>query len=128
VALLERFRVRLSPQLKFRSEVPVVELATPGTIDLRAWDAAVDGPGWTLRVEAETRVHDMQALERRIALKQRDGSIDCVLLVLSDTRHHREFVELGGEMLRATFPIPARIALRALSRAKPPPGNALILL
>jgi len=69
LALLRRLRMRLAPGLGWRLEVT---LDIPG--DLRAWDAVVIGRGWHLPVEAETRIRDLQALLRRLALKQRDGN------------------------------------------------------
>src|SRR5262249_14994847 len=63
--LLRRFTLRLPPVLTFRAEVPVVELAAAGVTDARSWDGAVDGTGMAIRVEAETHVRDVQALERR---------------------------------------------------------------
>src|SRR2546425_5771136 len=70
LALLERLRKRLHPSLRWRTEVPL-----PIERDLRAWDAEIRGPQsgrWRALVEAETRVADGQALERRLTLKLRD--------------------------------------------------------
>jgi transcriptional regulator with XRE-family HTH domain len=128
LALLDRFHARLHPDLVWRLEVPVIELPMPGSVDLRAWDAAVDGPGWTLRVDAETRTTDLQALQRRIGLKQRDGRIELVVLLLSDTRWHRAVLREAGSALRAQFPVGTRGALQALSRGLPPAGNAIVVL
>ena len=86
------------------------------------------GPGWTCAVDAETRATDVQAVQRRIALKQRDSGFESVILLLSDTRHNREFVRLGGDGLRAQFPIGARVALQRLGEGQGPGGNAIILL
>jgi hypothetical protein len=73
VALLGRFQARLGPGLRWRTEVPIGAASVEGPRDFRAWDAVVSGAGWTIGVEAETHVRDLQALERRLALKQRDG-------------------------------------------------------
>jgi len=123
-ALLGRLSARVSPLLRWRTEVPVVTIA--GSSDQRAWDATISGPGWVVGVEAETHVTDMQALERRVALKQRDGGITLVVLLLSDTTHHQRV--LGSGVGLAGFPTPARTLLRALARAKPPPGSAIVCL
>jgi hypothetical protein len=109
-------------------EVPVLELPTPGAVDLRAWDLAVDGPGWSIRVDAETRLGDVQAVQRRIALKQRDSRIAEVVLLLSDTAHNRAAVRLAWDALAVQFPISTRAALARLSRGLPPGGNALVIL
>ena len=128
VALLHRFRARVSAELTWREEVPVVELPVPGIVDHRAWDAALDGPVVYARVEAETHAGDAQALARRIALKQRDGHVSCVILLLARTRHHRRVLDEAGDGLRAMFPVSQRTALAALARGDSPGGNALILL
>ncbi|MDO8485608.1 MAG: helix-turn-helix transcriptional regulator [Candidatus Limnocylindrales bacterium] len=57
LALLERFRERLSAKLSVRNEVP---LLIPG--DQRAWDLLILGAGDPIGVEAETRLADIQAL------------------------------------------------------------------
>jgi transcriptional regulator with XRE-family HTH domain len=68
LALLGRFRFRLPERAGWATEVP---LSPSG--DLRAWDGIATVAGERFAIEAETRLHDIQALERRIALKQRDG-------------------------------------------------------
>jgi hypothetical protein len=67
VKLLERLHGTLASSLRWRTEVPLNV-----TADRRAWDAEIAGSGWRIVVEAETRLHDAQALERRVALKRRD--------------------------------------------------------
>jgi hypothetical protein len=99
-----------------------------GTIDRRAWDAVIEGVGWRLPVEAETRSNDVQALQRRIALKQRDGAADVVLLLLADTKHHRSSLRLAGDGIAGQFPVSARQALRALAAGRRPERNAVVLL
>lgn len=126
--LLSRFGRRVAAGCVIRFEVPVIELATPGSVDLRAWDAAVDGRGWSLRVDAETRIGDIQALQRRIALKQRDSRVGIVILLAADTRHNRSVVRLARRALSSQFPVSARTALARLREGAPPPGNSLILI
>ncbi len=123
VSLLERLRARLGAGLAWRTEVP---LPAPG--DQRAWDALIRGATFRMGVEAETRPIDAQALDRRLALKQRDGGVDHVCLLLADTRHVRSFVRLYGDQLRASFPVPGRLALAALERGVDPGGGTVIML
>jgi transcriptional regulator with XRE-family HTH domain len=123
LALLERHRSRLHGDLRWRTEVPV---SVAG--DLRAWDATVSGRDWVLGIEAETRVRDMQALLRRLALKARDGRVDGVILLLADTRHHRHLVALTAPMLREQFPTTGRRAVELLAVGARPPGSAVVLL
>jgi hypothetical protein len=128
LALLARFRRRVHPGLRWREEVPVVEMPSAGSVDQRAWDAGLDGAGVCIRLDAETHVGDVQALERRLALKQRDTVATAVMLLLSETRHHRELLAIAGDGLRAAFPVPQRSALSALRDGRSPVGNALVLL
>lgn len=128
VALLGRLRARISAGLSWSEEVPVIEMPFAGSIDLRAWDAGIDGPACRVRVDAETHIGDLQAVERRVGLKQRDGRVDCVILLLADTKHHRELLDVAGHGLRSRFPVPQRAALAALGTGRSPRGNALIRL
>jgi len=126
-ALLNRFQARLGSRLRWRTEVPIAPASIEGPRDFRAWDAVVGGVGWEIGIEAETHVRDLQALERRLALKQRDGAMSVLILVLGDTRHHRELMSGAGIALRSAFPTTARAALRALGRAEAPASNAVVL-
>ena len=119
--LLERLRERLGPSLGWRTEVP---LSIDG--DRRAWDAMIRGSDWRLAVEAETVVDDLQALERRIALKQRDGGVDQVLVVIADTRRNRRAIA-SAPLLFAGSSRDARRTFRALAAGRNP-GGAVILL
>lgn len=146
-ALLERLRAAISPALGWRTEVP---LPSPG--DQRAWDAmivgrapttdtpATDTPGraafgtagsgmrsFRIGVEAETRPRDAQALQRRLALKRRDGGVDHVLLVLATTRGNRAFLREAGPTLAADFPVTGRDAISALAAGRDPGGSAIVL-
>jgi transcriptional regulator with XRE-family HTH domain len=121
-ALLDRLRTELHRSLRVLSEVP---FPAPG--DRRAWDLLVTGTDWRHGFEAETRPRDLQALERRIALKARDGGVDGVSLVLLDSRHNREFVRLHSTSLRERFPVPGTRALELL-RAGVDPGIGSVML
>ena len=110
LALLGRFRVLLPMMLRWRTEVPLRIVG-----DQRAWDAVIEGRGWRVPVEAETRIRDVQALLRRIALKQRDDGSEVVILLVADTRHNRHVLRLAGPDLVAAFPTPGRAALASLS-------------
>jgi transcriptional regulator with XRE-family HTH domain len=84
LALLARLRVLLPVPLTWRTEVP---LRVAG--DQRAWDAVIGGPDWRVPVDAESRLRDVQACSRRVALKRRDDASDVVILLIADTRHNR---------------------------------------
>ena len=123
VRLLERFRARLQAGLRWRTEVP---LPIPG--DRRAWDAVIGGDGWSLPVEAETRIADAQALVRRIGLKLRDGGFERVILVVADTRANRAALKTAGVEFTQAFPIEQGIVLRALRRGEDPGGGGIVML
>ncbi len=123
LALLARLRTRLNARLAWRAEVGI---AIPG--DRRAWDAVIAGEGWTVGVEAETRLRDIQRLLRRIALKQRDDGLDTVILLLAATRHNAALVAAYEADLRSVFPADGRHTLGRLAAGVPPDGSAVILL
>lgn len=121
--LLTKFRARLHPSLGWGTEVP---LPIPG--DQRAWDAMILGEGWRYGTEAELNPIDGQALIRRLMLKQRDGGVDGVILLLPDTRQARLFRREFSDLLATDFPIPARLALVRLANGLVPGGNAIVII
>ncbi len=121
--LLERLRAELHADIAWGTEVP---LPNPG--DKRAWDALARMRSVRIGIEAETRGRDAQALQRRLALKRRDGGVDHVVLLLSDTRHNRAFVRALGAGFLADFPVPGRLALERLRAGQDPGGSSIILL
>jgi transcriptional regulator with XRE-family HTH domain len=125
--LLGRLALRLHPRLVLRHEVP---LPIPG--DLRAWDGWISGfaepDTFGLPVDAETTLHDVQALLRRLSLKARDSGVDHFLLVVADTRSNRRAIAAAADLLGPTFPVSARRALAALTSGRHPGGSALVLV
>ena len=123
-ALIERFRARVSPAIAWRFEVPVGRAG-----DQRAWDAVLlVGPA-ELGLEAETRPRDVQALQRRMALKRRDDpAISSVVLLLANTRHNRNLLREHGEALRADFPLAGPTILAALAAGRDPGGSGIVLI
>jgi transcriptional regulator with XRE-family HTH domain len=120
--LLDRLRPRLHQALRWSTEVP---LPTPG--DLRAWDALIQGPGWRVGVEAETVLDDIQALERRLALKRRDGDVDHVILLVADTRRNRRALA-GAPAAFADLQIRTREILAALRDCIDPGQSGIVIL
>jgi hypothetical protein len=106
----------------------VMQVGGAGGPDRRAWDVVISGRGWRVGVEAETRLGDVQAVERRIALKQRDGDVAVVILLVNDTNHNRQIVRDPGTGLRTQFPYSARQALRRLAAGAPPAASTILLL
>ena len=79
-------------------------------------------------VEAETRPRDIQALERRLALKMRDGGMGSVILLLAATRNNRLLLRTHGDALAERFPVPGPRALELLRAGILPGGSAIIQL
>lgn len=123
VRLLERFRTLLHRRCVWRTEVPLDLVG-----DRRAWDALITIGAGRIGVEAETRIRDSQALERRVALKKRDGQVDRVILLVANTRSNRALIRGLGSALAGSFPVPGRVALDALAAGRDPGGDAIILL
>ncbi len=105
-----------------RTEVPV-----PIEGDRRSADAVIDTPRFAALVEAETRIGDIQALERRISLKQRDLGLARVILLVADTRHNRDVIA-RVPAVRERFPVTTRACLAALLRGRDPGGDALVII
>jgi hypothetical protein len=95
--------------------------------DLRAADGVIDGAFGTALVEAETRVVDLQAVERKSMLKQRDLGADHSILLIADTPNNRTVLDLHAG-LRERFPIGTRRCLAALGRGGDPGGDCLVVL
>jgi transcriptional regulator with XRE-family HTH domain len=128
-AVLERLHARCHRSLTWRTEVPF-----PGHGDMRAWDAVIRGVDpsrgdtWRAGVEAETHPNDLQALDRKLALKERDGMVDCVVLLMLESRHNRAFLAAHGDALRARFPLGGRRALELLGAGAALGRNAIVVL
>lgn len=123
IQLLERFRSRLSPAIQCRTEVPI-----PIAGDLRAWDAVLYVGSVAIGVEAETRLRDFQAVDRRLMLKARDSAIESTILLVSGTRSNRAILRDAGSMLRANYPISSLDALASLEVGRRPLGSAIVIL
>lgn len=95
--------------------------------DRRSADATITGDDVDALVEAETRLHDIQTLERGIAGKQRDLGVERVVLLVADTRHNRAVIARVPE-LRRRFPVGTRAGLAALGRGLDPGGDCLVIL
>jgi transcriptional regulator with XRE-family HTH domain len=123
LALLGRLRARLPAEAAWVTEVPM-----PIAGDLRALDARTSMKGETIGFEAETRLTDAQAVERKALLKKRDARLDRMILVVSDTRSNREFLARHREHLRSSFPLDTRAILAALALGDAPDGDGIVVL
>lgn len=123
LAVLERFQGRLPSGVSWRTEVPL-----PIAGDRRAWDGVASSAGRRIGCEVETRPRDVQALERRLALKARDGDVDCVLLILAETRHNRQFLDLHRSQLRTLLPLDSRAVLATMAAGRLPAASGIVVL
>lgn len=126
-ALARRFESPLSPRWQVTSETL---LPMPG--DLRSWDKLLrlrdETPRYVVGVDLETRIHDMQALVRRTRLRERDGQVDAILLVLSDSATNRRLVDELRTMLGPSYATSSRSLLGALRSGTRLAGSGVILV
>ena len=113
--LLERFRLRLATSVRMRTEVPL-----EGDRERRAWDGELEVRGETCKLEAETVLHDLQALDRRIARKMRDDGVNQVVLLVADTRRNRWVMREFQALIRERYPLSTREVMTALSSGRLP--------
>lgn len=122
---LERLTSQLGEPLRYRAEAPLPAL--DGRVESRAWDAIIEGHGLRTAVEVEMRIHDAQALERRLALKRRDDPTDRFVLVLADTRTNQRVLgshpDLFADLARLR-----RAAVLAVLRSGQHPPTGIVLL
>lgn len=123
LALIARLKTLVASRWEWRTEVPI-----PLAGDLRAWDVVLRKPGVSLGIEAETRLRDIQAVDRRVMLKLRDSGIDRAIIVVPPTRTNRSLLREARDSLQANYPVPSRLALDALVNGRDPGGNAILVL
>ncbi|HEX7221710.1 MAG TPA: helix-turn-helix transcriptional regulator [Candidatus Limnocylindrales bacterium] len=120
--LLARVRNLLHPGLRWHTEVPF-----PAGGDLRSWDALTGASNWRIGVEAETVVDDTQALDRKLAMKRRDGLVDHLILLVADTRRNRRALAAAPAAF-ADLPLRSRAILRALRHGENPGASRIVVL
>src|SRR5262245_8123466 len=121
--LLQRFRAQLPPGTPWHTEVGM-----PIASDLRAWDATAELMQRIIAIEAEMRVVNAQAVDRRVSLKRRDSGIEIVILLLADTKANRATLVADREALRTNFPLDSRAILAAIRSGRPPARSGVLLL
>jgi transcriptional regulator with XRE-family HTH domain len=120
--LLARFAAHLGPSVTWQTEVPI-----PIRGDLRSADGVARGTDFDAIVEAETRLHDVQATERRLGAKQRDLGTPRAILLVADTRHDRAVISAVPNLKRQ-FPVGTRACLAALGKGRDPGADCLVIL
>jgi transcriptional regulator with XRE-family HTH domain len=121
-ALLARFLARLPAKVPRQLEAPI------RVGDQRAWDVLLTIGRVRIGAIAETRIRDLQALTRREHLKQVDGGVDTLLLVVARTRNNVRALSEASELVAAAFPLGTRAVLSALSRGTAPRHNGVVLI
>jgi transcriptional regulator with XRE-family HTH domain len=121
---LQEFLALARPPLFWTLEVPLPAL--PDRVERRAWDAVIYGEARRTAVELEMRLHDAQAVERRVSLKRRDDPTDSFVLLIAGTRTNRhvlaEFPGLFADLAR----LRANIVRDALAEGRHPPSGLLL--
>jgi transcriptional regulator with XRE-family HTH domain len=120
--LLERFRKDLPPHARLLIEVPL-GIAS----DRRAWDALLVLGGEECPVEAETALRDLQATDRRIALKLADSGRTRVILLVADTAANRAVLRAHRELLRVRYPLDGRAILGAIRAGRCPDASGILV-
>lgn len=130
VALLDRFRKRISAEWNVRLEAPL-----PGDRDQRAWDMLIwrpggahGTPGVSIGVEAITRMRDVQAQVRAAHLKQRDAGVARLVLLVAATHANRRALAAAEPVLRSDFTAGTRFTVAALAAGSDPGADSLVLL
>jgi transcriptional regulator with XRE-family HTH domain len=121
--LMRRLRARIGGRWSWQLEAP---LNIAG--DLRAFDALISNQTITVAIEAITRLRDAQAQLRAATLKQRDGNVPRLVLLIRATNHNRTAVASAADVLATSFPLGTRATLEALSQGADPGDNGIVLL
>jgi hypothetical protein len=114
----------LGSPLALRREVG---LPMPG--DRRAWDGRIVGGERPASVECEVRLHDVQAVTRRVELKARDdpGS-GVIILVVARSAHNWRVLAEHREALRLQFPLDGPSIARELRAGRVPKASGIIVV
>jgi transcriptional regulator with XRE-family HTH domain len=122
--VLERFAAVLGPGLRMTREVGI---RIGG--DQRAWDARVTDGSGNASVDCEALLGDLQAVTRRMMLKQRDDPASGpVILLVGRTAHNRAVLAAHREALRESFPLDSAQLLRPLRGGHLPPAGGVLML
>lgn len=121
--LLRRLRARIGDRWRWQLEAP---LNLPG--DMRAFDALISNAHTTIAVEAITRLRDAQAQLRAATLKQRDGQVPRLVILVRAAEHNRRALASAADVLATGFPLGTRVTLKALGAGEEPGDNGIVLL
>ena len=123
----KRFDAILAPAWAVTDEVPF-----PMAGDQRAWDKFLrlreSIPPYLVGVDIEARIRDIQALVRRTRLRERDGGVDAILIVLSDSATNRRLVDELRHSLGGSYATLPRTIFRQLRSGETLSGSGMILV
>jgi transcriptional regulator with XRE-family HTH domain len=111
--------------LRCRTEVGLPR--TTEHVELRSWDAVLDDASGRTKVEVEMRLHDAQALERRVNLKRRDDPAGGFLLVVADTDRNRSVLAEHPNLFPDLPRLRPSIVRAALLAGRLPPTGLVVL-
>jgi transcriptional regulator with XRE-family HTH domain len=127
VAIGRRFDAILSDAWRVTNETLL-----PGSGEQRAWDKLLRllaaSPPYLVGIDIETRVRDIQALTRRTRLRERDGMVDAILIVLSDSANNRRLVDELRKSLGPAYSTSPRRTLAALRSGQRLVGSGVVLI
>jgi transcriptional regulator with XRE-family HTH domain len=127
LAVARRLDSLLSPAWRVTNEALL-----PGPGEQRAWDKLLrlvaSGRSHLVGVDIETRVRDVQALTRRTRARERDGMVDAILIVLSDSANNRRLVDDLRASLGANYATSPRVTLAALRSGQRLIGSGVVLI
>lgn len=124
IRLLARARKLIGDAWVWRTEVPV----SADPLDRRAFDAVLVRGQVRIGLELITRLVDAQGQIRQALLKVESGGLDCMILVLADTRHNRDAVREAAPYLGPSFPGSGRVLLAALRAGELPAANGIVFV
>ena len=118
VALLERLLRRLPPGIAWGTRCPC---RSKGTCGRGTRSSVRRASRW--RSRQRPGLADLQAVERRVGLKQRDGAMPRVVILVARTAANRRALAIGRAALRPTYPLDTREVMTALLDGRQPPAN-----
>jgi hypothetical protein len=124
IRLFVRARDVMGGPWTWRTEVAV----STNPLDRRAIDALMVLGSVRVGLEFIPHLIDAQAQLRQANLKLEASGIDCMIMVLADTRNNREAVRGVRSYLTGSFPLGSRAVLAALRAGKLPAANGIVFV
>ena len=127
LALGKRFDALLSDHWRV-----IDEALLPGAGEQRAWDKLLrlidSSPRYLVGVDLETRIRDIQSLVRRTRRRERDGQVNAILIVVSNSAANRRVVDELRRALGDGYQDDPREVTHALRGGEPLSSGGVLLL